>query len=71
MKNITLIIHLIAAVSLISLILLQSSEGGLGHSFGGGALYRTKRGAEKVVFVATIVAAIIFLTTSVVNLIIR
>ncbi len=49
------------------LILLQSSKGGLGGGLGGGELYRTKRGAEKVIFTGTIVVGALFLITSLIN----
>ena len=70
MKNIILIVHIVVSVSLIALVLLQSSKGGLSH-FGGAELYRTKRGAEKIVFVLTILATVLFLITSVANILIR
>lgn len=66
-----LILHLFVASSLIGLILLQSSKGGLGGGMGGGELYRTKRGAEKIVFTATIITAVLFLTTSIINVMLR
>lgn len=62
------IFHVLIALSLISLILLQSSKGGLGSTFGGGEVYRTRRGTEKVVFHATIVLSALFLLTSIVSL---
>ena len=68
MKPIILAIHLIVTISLIALILLQNSKGGLGSAFGGGEWYRTKRGAEKIVFLATIIASIAFLATSMATL---
>lgn len=71
MKIALLILHVILSVGLIGLILLQSSKGGLGSAFGGGESFRTKRGAEKVVFNATIVLALLFLVTSVVNVMVR
>ncbi len=64
-------IHILAAIALISLILLQNSKGGLGSAFGGGDIYRTRRGAEKIVFHLTIVVAILFLLTSIGNLLVR
>ena len=70
MKNIILILHIVVSLSLIALVLLQSSKGGL-SSFGGGELYRTKRGAEKIVFVLTIVIASLFLLTSIGNILVR
>lgn len=49
------------SVVLVLLILLQSKGSGLSGVFGGeGNVYRTKRGAEKVIFIATIVVAILF-----------
>ncbi len=71
MKAMFLIIHIIISVGLISLILLQSSKGGLGSAFGGGETYRTKRGAERVIFVSTIIFAALFLITSISAFIIR
>lgn len=68
---ILLIIQILVSLSLMVLILLQSSKGGFGGGFGGGELYRTKRGAEKIVFTATIVAACVFLITSLANVAIR
>lgn len=65
------VMHILVAVTLIGLILLQSSKGGLGGGMGGGELYRTKRGAERVVFGATIIAATVFLLTSILNVVIR
>lgn len=65
MKLVIIFIHIAIALALISLILLQSSQGGLGSAFGGGELYRTKRGAERIVFIATIAAAAVFLLSSI------
>ena len=51
---------------LIAAILLQQRGTGLSSTFGGGSLeYSTKRGAEKIIFWATIVLAILFLAVSV------
>ncbi len=71
MKMALLILHVLVSVGLIGLILLQSSKGGLGSAFGGGGSFRTKRGAEKIVFNSTIVLAVIFLVTSILNVMIR
>ena len=62
------IFHIMTSVALIALVLLQSSKGGLGSAFGGGEVYRTRRGAERVVFFATIVLSILFLVTSIATL---
>ncbi|MEK7074065.1 MAG: preprotein translocase subunit SecG [Patescibacteria group bacterium] len=71
MNIVLTVIQVMVSLGLIALILLQSSKGGFGAGFGGGEMYRTKRGAEKIVFTSTIVLAAIFLITSLLNVIIR
>lgn len=66
-----LIIHILISAGLITLILLQSGKGGLGKAFGGGQAYRTRRGAEKIVYNATLLFAVLFLITSVANMFVR
>ncbi len=62
------VIQLIVAVLLSAAILLQSRGTGLGMAFGGeGNIYRTKRGLEKSLFRATIVLAVLFLGSALVN----
>lgn len=59
------IIQITIAVLLVGAILLQNRGTGLGAAFGGeGNVYRTKRGVERYVFIATIVLAVLFLTTA-------
>jgi len=59
---ITDIIQITFAILLIIAILLQNRGSGLGSAFGGeGNVYRTKRGVEKYLFIATIILAILFL----------
>lgn len=63
------IIQIISAIALIIVVLLQSRGAGLGAAFGGeGNVYRTKRGMEKVLFQATIILAIIFFATAIINI---
>jgi preprotein translocase subunit SecG len=61
-------IQIVLSVLLIAGILLQQSEAGLGGAFGGGdgfsSGHHTKRGAEKTLFIATIVIAVLFVATS-------
>lgn len=61
-------IQIVLSLLLIGAILLQQSEAGLGGAFGGGdgfsSGHHTKRGAEKTIFIATIVIAIVFIVTS-------
>lgn len=55
------ILQIIVSVLLITSILMQNRGSGLGGVFGGsGDVYRTKRGAEKLFFRATIILIIIF-----------
>jgi len=61
MDKIIQISTLVVSILLIVSILLQNRGAGLGGIFGGeGNIYRTKRGAEKVIFIATIVLAVTF-----------
>lgn len=61
-------VQIVLSVLLIGGVLLQQSEAGLGGGFGGGdgfsSGHHTKRGAEKTIFIATIVVAILFAVTS-------
>jgi protein translocase SecG subunit len=51
-----------SSVLLIILILLQARGVGLGSTFGGeGNFYFTKRGAEKSIFILTIISAVAFM----------
>lgn len=60
MRNFFNILAFISAIVLITTILLQSRGAGLSATFGGeGNVYRTKRGAERVVYNTTIIAAVV------------
>ncbi len=71
MKLALTIIHIVVTILLIGLILMQNSKGGLGSAFGGGEGFRTRRGAERIVFLATVVVAVLFLITSIINVFVR
>ena len=59
------------ALLLTAAILLQQKGTGLGSAFGGsGQMYRSKRGVEKSLFIATIVLAVLFAAGALVTLII-
>jgi protein translocase SecG subunit len=71
MENFLNIAQIIIAILLIISILLQNRGSGLGAAFGGeGNVYMTKRGAEKTIFIATIVLATLFLGLGVLRLLI-
>ena len=61
--------QILFAVLLVLGILLQQKGSGLGSSLGGSNLeYSTKRGAEKFIFRATIVLAVLFIAISAVRI---
>lgn len=64
------IVQIVSSVILIVLIMIQNKSGGLSEAFGGGGseVYHTKKGAEKFIFIGTIVFSIIFLGTALANL---
>lgn len=66
MENVILIIHLILALALIGIVLLQRSEGGgLGMGGGGGGGVMTGRAAATALSKVTWVLAAAFLATSI------
>ncbi len=67
MEKVILIFQILISGLLIALILLQPKSEGLGASFGREEFRFSKRGPEKVVFVATIVLLILFLLGAVIN----
>lgn len=70
MKNFFIIFQIIISILLIGAILLQNKGQGLSSTFGGGGeFYRSKRGLEKILFLATILLACLFLITSIFSLI--
>ncbi|MBI2196621.1 preprotein translocase subunit SecG [Candidatus Daviesbacteria bacterium] len=70
MKPAVTIIQIILAILLILIIIIQQKGSGLGSSFGGGgeSIYRSKRGAEKLLFYVTIGIALAFIFSSIVGL---
>ncbi|MFY9461726.1 MAG: preprotein translocase subunit SecG [Candidatus Sungiibacteriota bacterium] len=69
MKTYLAVVQIVVSALLIGAILLQQRGTGLSATFGGeGNVYRTKRGLEKVIFIATIVLAIIFFATAIANI---
>jgi preprotein translocase subunit SecG len=64
--------QIIVSLFLIAAILLQARGTGLSAVFGGeSSVYRTKRGMEKVLFISTIVLAVIFLGLALANILVR
>ncbi len=70
MTNILNYTQIVIAILLIIFILIQQRGSGLGSAFGGGGdIYLTKRGAEKTIFILTIILVVIFLTLGVLRII--
>lgn len=70
MHNIFLVIQLILSIMLTVFILLQSSGTGFGAFWrGGGETYHTRRGLEKIVYLATMISTGILIITGVLSLV--
>jgi len=71
MSNILNIVQIVIAGLLCIAILLQQRGAGLSSAFGGeGGVYFKKRGAEKIIFIASIVLAALFVLGTIVRMII-
>ncbi len=65
-----LLVQIVFSIILIALIVLQSKGSGIGSTFGGeSGMYRTKRGAERMLFYLTIVIATLFVIATLAGLI--
>lgn len=72
MKNILLISNIILSVLIAVLILLQGKGAGLGSAWGGGGeMFQTRRGIEKVTLRITIILIALFFVLSIVNLFVK
>ena len=71
MKAAISLVQILLGILLILVIIIQQKGSGLGTSFGGDmSFYRTKRGAEKLLFYATIVLAVAFVLFSLIGLLV-
>lgn len=62
------IVQAILAIVLVTAILLQARGSNVGLAFGGdGSFYRTRRGIEKKLHIATIVLAVLFFAVALAN----
>lgn len=70
MKPVVYLIQIILGILLILVIIIQQKGTGMGSAFGADlGFYRTKRGAEKLLFYATIGLSIAFVLSSIIGLI--
>lgn len=71
MATILSYIQIILSVILVVLILMQQSEAGLGSAFGGGgdggSGHRTRRGSDRIIFIATIVVGALFALSAIIS----
>lgn len=66
------IVQIVVCALLAVAILLQQRGGSAGGAFGGaGASYFTRRGLEKVLFIATIILGIIFVGLTIASLLVK
>jgi len=71
MRHIILsIIQIALSILIVTSILLQQRGSGLGAAFGGeSTVFRTKRGVEKGLYYATIILAVLFFLTAILNVV--
>lgn len=69
MRTVLIIFQVVISILLILSILSQQRSSGLSATFGGtGGFYVSKRGAEKILFILTIIFALLFVLSSVIYL---
>lgn len=71
MKTFFLVLQITTSALLIALIATQGKGSGLGGLFGGASeVYHSRKGAEKLLFRATLAAGAIFLLASIASLVV-
>ncbi|MEK9169946.1 MAG: preprotein translocase subunit SecG [Patescibacteria group bacterium] len=72
MKNFLLILNIIFSVLIVVFILIQVRGAGLGSAWGGGGeMFQTRRGMEKIILWLTTIFIVIFLVVSLINLFVK
>lgn len=72
MKPFFLLLNIVLSILLVVLILIQGKGAGLGSAWGGGGeLFQTRRGVEKLTLQFTVVVILLFFIVSFVNLFIK
>lgn len=72
MKNFLLVLNIIFSVLIVVFILIQGRGAGLGSAWGGGGeMFQTRRGMEKIILWMTTAFIIIFLVVSLINLFVK
>lgn len=63
----TLVAQILVSICLIVFVILQAKGAGLSGVLGGSTNYHAKRGVEKSLFYATILAAVLFVGLAIAN----
>ena len=72
MKNVLLILNIIVSIAIVALILMQGRGAGLGSAWGGGGeMFQTRRGVEKLTLRLTTIMIGVFLVISVLNFFVK
>lgn len=72
MRTILLIVNIILTAVIVGLILMQGRGAGLGSAWGGGGeMFQTRRGIEKVTLRITVICIVLFFIISLVSFFIK
>lgn len=72
MKSFLLILNIALSVLIVIFILVQGRGAGLGSAWGGGGeMFQTRRGMEKIILWLTMIFIVIFLVVSLINLFVK
>ena len=72
MKSFLLILNIVLSVLIIIFILVQGKGAGLGSAWGGGGeMFQTRRGMEKIILWLTTIFIVIFFSVSLINLFVK
>ena len=72
MKSFLLILNIVLSALIVIFILVQGKGAGLGSAWGGGGeMFQTRRGMEKIILWLTMIFIVIFFVVSLINLFIK
>ncbi len=72
MRNLVLISSIVISIAVVALILMQGKGAGLGSAWGGGGeLFQTRRGIEKLTIRLTVAFALLFFLVAAISLFLK
>lgn len=72
MKEFILVVNIVISIAIVALILLQGKGAGLGSAWGGGGeMFQTRRGLEKVTLKLTIGLIVVFFVLSLISFLMK